>query len=162
MNIEDIAAILNICWDSVVKLRNQNKAELKSEVNQGWSLSPVLFHACHVYTAGQWWSTSSWSGPVWKESNNVARREKHLGRKSTALENTGMCLWLMSRFPVDRMPRRGIVKSGNAGNSSHSSKANPTSSLDRPPPLFPIGFKDPWSILHERQDLHDNTYVTPS
>lgn len=55
-------------------------------------------------------------------------------------------------------PRKGIVKSGNAGNSSKSKGAVPSSStpssaapgLDTPPPLFPPGSKYPLSLLNER------------
>lgn len=48
--------------------------------------------------------------------------------------------------------RKGIVKSGNAGNSSKAEKV-----LSQPPndpgekPLFPPGSKVPLSLLHERQ-----------
>ncbi|KAI9060487.1 P-loop containing nucleoside triphosphate hydrolase protein [Trametes sanguinea] len=48
-------------------------------------------------------------------------------------------------------PKRGIVKSGNAGNSSKSTKtlpAAPTNTEDKP--LFPPGSKYPLSLLHER------------
>ncbi|KAH9486308.1 Putative DEAH-box ATP-dependent helicase [Psilocybe cubensis] len=50
-------------------------------------------------------------------------------------------------------PKRGIVKSGNAGNSSKSDKnKTPASTTDTPgpPPLFPPGSKYPLSILQER------------
>ncbi|KAH7923230.1 P-loop containing nucleoside triphosphate hydrolase protein [Leucogyrophana mollusca] len=50
-------------------------------------------------------------------------------------------------------PRKGIVKSGNAGNSSRSSKEPPAGSsvnTDSPAPLFPPGSKYPLSLLHER------------
>jgi ATP-dependent RNA helicase DHX57 len=51
-------------------------------------------------------------------------------------------------------PRKGIVKSGNAGNSSKSKGFVPSSStapgLDTPPPLFPPGSKYPLSLLNER------------
>ena len=53
-------------------------------------------------------------------------------------------------------PRKGIVKSGNAGNSSKSKGSVPSSSnpsatgLDTPPPLFPPGSKYPLSLLNER------------
>ncbi|KAF8899103.1 P-loop containing nucleoside triphosphate hydrolase protein [Infundibulicybe gibba] len=49
-------------------------------------------------------------------------------------------------------PRKGIVKSGNAGNSSKAIKASdpepPTSISEKP--LFPPGSKYPLSLLHER------------
>jgi hypothetical protein len=50
-------------------------------------------------------------------------------------------------------PRKGIVKSGNAGNSSKASK--PDESAAKPvnegeKPLFPPGSKYPLSLLHER------------
>ncbi|KAF8808063.1 P-loop containing nucleoside triphosphate hydrolase protein [Phlegmacium glaucopus] len=51
-------------------------------------------------------------------------------------------------------PRKGIVKSGNAGNSSKLK--NPVTSVptapgsDTPPPLFPPGSKYPLSLLNER------------
>ena len=55
-------------------------------------------------------------------------------------------------------PRKGIVKSGNAGNSSKSKGIVPSSSapstaapgLDTPPLLFPPGSKYPLSLLNER------------
>ncbi|KAH9178563.1 P-loop containing nucleoside triphosphate hydrolase protein [Lactarius sanguifluus] len=49
-------------------------------------------------------------------------------------------------------PRKGIVKSGNAGNSSKSSKDATGSQKDdgKPPPLFPPGSKYPLSLLQER------------
>ena len=50
-------------------------------------------------------------------------------------------------------PRKGIVKSGNAGNSSKSKGVVPSSAapgLDTPPPLFPPGSKYPLSLLNER------------
>ncbi|PPQ77039.1 hypothetical protein CVT25_014856 [Psilocybe cyanescens] len=50
-------------------------------------------------------------------------------------------------------PRRGIVKSGNAGNSSKSDKNKAdaaTTDTPGPPPLFPPGSKYPLSILQER------------
>ncbi|KAJ3514021.1 hypothetical protein NLJ89_g2611 [Agrocybe chaxingu] len=52
-------------------------------------------------------------------------------------------------------PKRGIVKSGNAGNSSKSSNQNPASissasTSTGPPPLFPPGSKYPLSLLQER------------
>ncbi|KAF8167397.1 P-loop containing nucleoside triphosphate hydrolase protein [Crassisporium funariophilum] len=57
-------------------------------------------------------------------------------------------------------PRRGIVKSGNAGNSSKPGKPTPqiqdvndsssTTKKTEPPPLFPPGSKFPLSLLNER------------
>ncbi|KAH8992445.1 P-loop containing nucleoside triphosphate hydrolase protein [Lactarius akahatsu] len=48
-------------------------------------------------------------------------------------------------------PRKGIVKSGNAGNSSKSLKEATDSKDDgKPPPLFPPGSKYPLSLLQER------------
>ncbi|KAI9508352.1 P-loop containing nucleoside triphosphate hydrolase protein [Russula earlei] len=49
-------------------------------------------------------------------------------------------------------PRRAIVKSGNAGNSSKSSKEVlvPSKVDASPPPLFPPGSKYPLSLLQER------------
>ena len=52
-------------------------------------------------------------------------------------------------------PRRGIVKSGNAGNSSKAAKA-PAAKDDQKPAtpekeaLFPPGYKYPLTILNER------------
>ncbi|KAK0456179.1 P-loop containing nucleoside triphosphate hydrolase protein, partial [Armillaria borealis] len=46
-------------------------------------------------------------------------------------------------------PRSGIVKSGNAGNSSKQSD-KPSDSTDREKVLFPPGSKYPLSLLHER------------
>ncbi|KAK0208634.1 P-loop containing nucleoside triphosphate hydrolase protein [Desarmillaria ectypa] len=46
-------------------------------------------------------------------------------------------------------PRKGIVKSGNAGNSSKRSD-KPNDSKDREKSLFPPGSKYPLSLLHER------------
>ncbi|KAG7452226.1 P-loop containing nucleoside triphosphate hydrolase protein [Guyanagaster necrorhizus] len=46
-------------------------------------------------------------------------------------------------------PRKGIVKSGNAGNSSKPSD-KPSDSTDREKSLFPPGSKYPLSLLHER------------
>jgi ATP-dependent RNA helicase DHX57 len=48
---------------------------------------------------------------------------------------------------------RGIVKSGNAGNSSKASKALPTPISGGPEEkksLFPVGYKYPLTILNER------------
>ncbi|KXN88875.1 hypothetical protein AN958_06745 [Leucoagaricus sp. SymC.cos] len=46
-------------------------------------------------------------------------------------------------------PKGGIVKSGNAGNSSKSSNsAGPKTDAEKP--LFPLGFKYPLSLLHEQ------------
>ncbi|KAF8265784.1 P-loop containing nucleoside triphosphate hydrolase protein [Lactarius quietus] len=49
-------------------------------------------------------------------------------------------------------PRKGIVKSGNAGNSSKSPKEATESQKDdgKPSPLFPSGSKYPLSLLQER------------
>ncbi|EKM84037.1 hypothetical protein AGABI1DRAFT_51702 [Agaricus bisporus var. burnettii JB137-S8] len=52
-------------------------------------------------------------------------------------------------------PRRGIVKSGNAGNSSKSTSKAIDSSIAKPDnekekPLFPPGSKFPLSLLHEK------------
>ncbi|KAI0652536.1 P-loop containing nucleoside triphosphate hydrolase protein [Trametes meyenii] len=48
-------------------------------------------------------------------------------------------------------PKRGIVKSGNAGNSSKSTKtAAPSVPAPEDKPLFPPGSKYPLSLLHER------------
>ncbi|KAH9957470.1 P-loop containing nucleoside triphosphate hydrolase protein [Lactifluus volemus] len=49
-------------------------------------------------------------------------------------------------------PRKGIVKSGNAGNSSKSSKEIGDSDVSKgnAPPLFPSGSKYPLSLLQER------------
>ncbi|KAG8836392.1 hypothetical protein FRC17_003302 [Serendipita sp. 399] len=54
-------------------------------------------------------------------------------------------------------PRKNIVKSGNAGTSSKSTKPKSNDTLERettantaPPPLFPPGSKTPLSLLHER------------
>ncbi|KAM6498647.1 P-loop containing nucleoside triphosphate hydrolase protein [Amanita muscaria] len=48
---------------------------------------------------------------------------------------------------------KGIVKSGNAGNSTKASKSAPVpipGSVDEKRPLFPAGFKYPLTILNER------------
>lgn len=52
-------------------------------------------------------------------------------------------------------PKKGIVQSGNAGNSSKASKVQKdktetSQTVDKPAPLFPPGFKYPLSLLHER------------
>ncbi|KAI0713143.1 P-loop containing nucleoside triphosphate hydrolase protein [Cerioporus squamosus] len=48
-------------------------------------------------------------------------------------------------------PKRGIVKTGNAGNSSKSSKLPPPpTSTPEDKPLFPPGSKYPLNLLHER------------
>ncbi|KNZ80627.1 Putative DEAH-box ATP-dependent helicase [Termitomyces sp. J132] len=47
-------------------------------------------------------------------------------------------------------PRKGIVKSGNAGNSSKSNKTLPAPVIPEDKPLFPPGYKYPLSLLHER------------
>ncbi|KAH8094722.1 P-loop containing nucleoside triphosphate hydrolase protein [Cristinia sonorae] len=48
-------------------------------------------------------------------------------------------------------PRKGIVKSGNAGNSSKASSPTPvTTTTNEEKPLFPPGSKYPLSLLHER------------
>ncbi|KAF5385346.1 hypothetical protein D9615_001206 [Tricholomella constricta] len=47
-------------------------------------------------------------------------------------------------------PRRGIVKSGNAGNSSKGDKIPPAPLPNSEKPLFPPGSKYPLSLLHER------------
>lgn len=47
-------------------------------------------------------------------------------------------------------PRKGIVKSGNAGNSSKPSKEAVVEADKSPPPLFPPGSKYPLSLLQER------------
>ncbi|KAF8481793.1 hypothetical protein DFH94DRAFT_733040 [Russula ochroleuca] len=46
--------------------------------------------------------------------------------------------------------RKGIVKSGNAGNSSKSSKETAVVADGSPAPLFPPGSKYPLSLLQER------------
>lgn len=66
-----------------------------------------------------------------------------------------LCIHDLSHHRV-MPPRKGIVKSGNAGNSSKStvpSSSTPSSTtpgLDTPPPLFPPGSKYPLSLLNER------------
>ncbi|KAF8323715.1 P-loop containing nucleoside triphosphate hydrolase protein [Clavulina sp. PMI_390] len=49
-------------------------------------------------------------------------------------------------------PKKGIVKSGNSGNSSKASKSNAPAPAptDKPPSLFPPGYKTPLSLLYER------------
>ncbi|KAJ7897125.1 P-loop containing nucleoside triphosphate hydrolase protein [Mycena olivaceomarginata] len=52
-------------------------------------------------------------------------------------------------------PRKGIVKSGNAGNSTKAAPAKPATDSKAPPdadgqPLFPAGYKYPLSLLSER------------
>ncbi|KAK7058527.1 putative ATP-dependent RNA helicase ucp12 [Paramarasmius palmivorus] len=50
-------------------------------------------------------------------------------------------------------PRKGIVKSGNAGNSSKASKPDESAAkpvIEGEKPLFPPGSKYPLSLLHER------------
>ena len=60
-------------------------------------------------------------------------------------------------------PKKGIVKSGNAGNSSKTSKPSAIDTIEKEKPLFPPGFKYPLSLLHERYecDLNFNTQLTP-
>lgn len=63
-------------------------------------------------------------------------------------------------MPQKKGPGRGIVKSGNAGNSSKSSPLTPKAAsssakpesqpLDKEKPLFPPGSKYPLSLLNER------------
>ena len=49
-------------------------------------------------------------------------------------------------------PRKGIVKSGNAGNSSKVDKLSPQLvDTSGEKPLFPPGSKFPVSLLHERK-----------
>ncbi|KZT27687.1 P-loop containing nucleoside triphosphate hydrolase protein [Neolentinus lepideus HHB14362 ss-1] len=57
-------------------------------------------------------------------------------------------------------PKRGIVRSGNAGNSSKASK--PTGDAEAPPTksLFPPGYKYPLSLLSER--CHKNGWEKPA
>lgn len=52
-------------------------------------------------------------------------------------------------------PKKGIVKSGNAGNSTKSTKPSPdiAHNVDKEKPLFPPGFKYPLSLLNERYDI---------
>ncbi|KAG5636596.1 hypothetical protein H0H81_007536 [Sphagnurus paluster] len=47
-------------------------------------------------------------------------------------------------------PRRGIVKSGNAGNSSKADKTPSAPVPEGPNPIFPAGSKHPLSLLQER------------
>ena len=57
-------------------------------------------------------------------------------------------------------PKKGIVQSGNAGNSPKASKVQKdktrsaegqtSQTVDKPAPLFPPGFKYPLSLLNER------------
>ncbi|KAF7792540.1 hypothetical protein EIP86_003581 [Pleurotus ostreatoroseus] len=49
-------------------------------------------------------------------------------------------------------PKKGIVKSGNAGNSGKAAKTASDVQIaqDKPPALFPSGFKYPLTILNER------------
>jgi ATP-dependent RNA helicase DHX57 len=49
-------------------------------------------------------------------------------------------------------PKKGIIKSGKAGNSSKSSKLSAASAqiTDAEKPLFPPGSKFPLSLLYER------------
>jgi len=51
-------------------------------------------------------------------------------------------------------PRKGIVKSGNAGNSSKAEKVpSQPADVSEEKSLFPPGSKIPLSLLHERQVL---------
>jgi len=50
-------------------------------------------------------------------------------------------------------PRKGIVKSGNAGNSSKNNPPPRTEDAAPEKSLFPPGSKWPLSLLHERCDL---------
>lgn len=49
-------------------------------------------------------------------------------------------------------PKKGIVRSGNAGNSSKATKKVPDAqdTPDKPPALFPPGYKYPLTLLNER------------
>lgn len=47
-------------------------------------------------------------------------------------------------------PRARIVTSGNSGNSAASKVVKPVVDDGRPPPLFPVGYKTPLSLLNER------------
>ena len=60
-------------------------------------------------------------------------------------------------------PKKGIVKSGNAGNSSKTTKPPAVDTIEKEKPLFPPGFKYPLSLLHERYecDLNLNHQLTP-
>ena len=69
----------------------------------------------------------------------------------------GQAIQPLSCSPSDRdirmPPKRGtgILKSGNAGNSSKANKAVATvSPPDAEKPLFPVGYKYPSSLLNER------------
>lgn len=55
-------------------------------------------------------------------------------------------------------PRKGIVKSGNAGNSSKATNSLVATTPEGEKTLFPPGFKYPLSLLHERWILH--TFLT--
>ncbi|KAG6845370.1 hypothetical protein H0H87_010479 [Tephrocybe sp. NHM501043] len=57
-------------------------------------------------------------------------------------------------------PRRGIVKSGNAGNSSKGDKSLPIPVPPEEKPLFPPGSKFPLSLLNER--CQKNGWEKPS
>ncbi|KAG6842444.1 hypothetical protein C0991_007574 [Blastosporella zonata] len=57
-------------------------------------------------------------------------------------------------------PRRGIVKSGNAGNSSKGDKTAPLPVPPEEKPLFPPGSKYPLSLFHER--CQKNGWEKPS
>ena len=50
-------------------------------------------------------------------------------------------------------PRKGIVKSGNAGNSSKNNQPPPAEDANPEKSLFPPGSKWPLSLLHERYVL---------
>ncbi|KAI0076064.1 P-loop containing nucleoside triphosphate hydrolase protein [Panus rudis PR-1116 ss-1] len=57
-------------------------------------------------------------------------------------------------------PKKGIVKSGNAGNSSKATKPPVDSTKPDEKPLFPPGYKYPLSLLHER--CQQNGWEKPS
>lgn len=53
-------------------------------------------------------------------------------------------------MPPRKGQGRGIVKSGNAGNSAKPSPQVDPVNVDKEKPLFPLGSKYPLSILNER------------
>ncbi|KAK4050892.1 putative ATP-dependent RNA helicase ucp12 [Microbotryomycetes sp. JL221] len=76
-----------------------------------------------------------------KGSNKSSSKPK---QENTAPESQA------STKPKGSSRRANIVKSGNAGSSKPVPVSLKDGELPRPPPLFPVGFKTPMSLLSER------------
>lgn len=93
----------------------------------------------------------------WEEGGNLSRADRTADRKR--------CKWALilclraedlSYFcllsPIPMPPKKGIVKSGNSGNSSKATSSKTPAELPKPEekPLFPPGSKYPLILLRER------------